>query len=404
MCATLTGLRHITDPFRRRAPSQPRRILVIKLAEQGAWVVAWSALMDAVELVGRDNVFVMTFSENRFVLDQLDVVVPDNIIEVRASGPLITAVDLIRAVRRARAERIDASVDLEFFARSSAILGFLSGASRRVGFHRSAKEASYRGNLLTHRLSFNQRLHVGETFRLLVAALGENPRSLPAVEPHDLTAEAPPVIATTATERSEIRSIVASRTGSGDPAALVVLNANAGDLLPLRKWPEERYVELARQLLDRYDKLTVVFTGAPAEAAAANHLAAQVGSKRAVSLGGATTMRQLLVLYSLAEVLVTNDSGPAHYAALTPIDIVTLFGPESPRVFGSLSPRNHAMWAELPCSPCVNAYNDRISSCRDNKCMQRLSVDRVFDAVCNTLDARTRAGTIVPSDEPTSPP
>ncbi|MCZ7629293.1 MAG: hypothetical protein M5U19_09595 [Microthrixaceae bacterium] len=58
-------------------------------------------------------------------------------------------------------------------------------------------------------------------------------------------------------------------------------------------------------------------------------------------------------------------------------------------MFGSLSPRNHAMWAGLPCSPCVNAYNDRISSCRDNKCMQHLSVEEVFDVVCGALEART---------------
>jgi ADP-heptose:LPS heptosyltransferase len=35
------------------------------------------------------------------------------------------------------------------------------------------------------------------------------------------------------------------------------------------------------------------------------------------------------VIYGLAEVLVTNDGGPAHFAALTPIDVVTLFGPEN---------------------------------------------------------------------------
>ncbi|MCZ7629294.1 MAG: hypothetical protein M5U19_09600 [Microthrixaceae bacterium] len=293
MCATLTGLRHLTDPFRSRAPDQPRRILVIKLAEQGAWVVAWSALTDALEMVGRDNVFVMTFSENRFVLDQLGVVKPDNVIEVRASGPLTTSLDLIRGLRRARSEHVDATVDLEFFARSSAILGFLSGASRRVGFHRSAHETSYRGNLLTHRLSFNQRLHVGRSTACSWRA-GRGPRSLPAMESRDLTAAAPPVISTTDAERREVRSIIESRSGSGDPLPLILLNANAGDLLPLRKWPEERYVELARHLLDRYDMLTVVFTGSPAEAAAADRLAAQVGSGRAVSLGGATTMRQLI--------------------------------------------------------------------------------------------------------------
>ncbi len=75
-------------------------------------------------------------------------------------------------------------------------------------------------------------------------------------------------------------------------------------------------------------------------------------------------MRQLLVLYHLADVLVTNDSGPAHYATITPIDVVVLFGPESPTIFGPVSPRSHHLWAELPCSPCVTAFNNRLSPCR----------------------------------------
>ena len=50
MCALLTLVRKLTDPLRRRAPDQPKRILIVKLAEQGATVVAWSALRRATEL------------------------------------------------------------------------------------------------------------------------------------------------------------------------------------------------------------------------------------------------------------------------------------------------------------------------------------------------------------------
>lgn len=388
MCAVLTIARRLSDPLRRRPPKHPERILLVKLAEQGAWVVAWSAIQDAINMVGRDNVWVMTFKENRFVLDQMDLIPPENVLEVRTSGPVRTSIDLIRAVHTARRVGVDAAIDMEFFARSSTILCFLSGASRRVGFHRSASESSYRGDLHTHRLVFNQRLHIGETFRLLVAALGTNPRELPAFEPTKLTAEAPTPRHIEPAEFDEVRAMVARRCSAVEAPRLVLLNANAGDLLPLRRWPEDRYVELAMRLLASGDDIVVAFTGSPAEAADAKRIADAVGSPRAISLGGATTLRQLLVLYSMSEVLVTNDSGPAHYAALTPIDIVTLFGPETPTVFGSLSPRNHSLWAALPCSPCVNAYNDRITSCTNNLCMQQLSIDQVEQVVVEILRDR----------------
>jgi ADP-heptose:LPS heptosyltransferase len=99
-------------------------------------------------------------------------------------------------------------------------------------------------------------------------------------------------------------------------------------------------------------------------------------------------MRQLLVLYTLSDVLVTNDSGPAHFATLTEVDVVTLTGPETPKVFGVLGPRSHIIWLGLPCSPCVSAYNNRLSSCSNNLCMQGITVDRVYDTVRGLLEKR----------------
>jgi ADP-heptose:LPS heptosyltransferase len=90
----------------------------------------------------------------------------------------------------------------------------------------------------------------------------------------------------------------------------------------------------------------------------------------------------------MAEVLVTNDSGPAHFATLTPIDVVTLFGPETPHLFAARSPRNHVFWRGLACSPCVSAFNQRLSTCQDNVCMQQISVEAVYDKVCAIYDQR----------------
>jgi ADP-heptose:LPS heptosyltransferase len=99
-------------------------------------------------------------------------------------------------------------------------------------------------------------------------------------------------------------------------------------------------------------------------------------------LAGKTTLPQLLVLYTLAELLITNDSGPAHFASMTPITVITLFGPETPLLFRALTPRAIPIWMQLPCSPCVNAYNNRQSPCRDNICMKSITVDHVFAVCC----------------------
>jgi ADP-heptose:LPS heptosyltransferase len=140
-------------------------------------------------------------------------------------------------------------------------------------------------------------------------------------------------------------------------------------------------------LLEHYPDLFIAFTGAPAEAAANNQLAADVGSDRVIPLAGKTTLRQVLVLYTRSEILVTNDSGPAHFASMTPIHVVTLFGPETPELFGARSANAEFLYAGIACSPCVNAYNNRQSVCRNNVCMQAITVDQVFEKVTRIYDS-----------------
>ena len=98
-----------------------------------------------------------------------------------------------------------------------------------------------------------------------------------------------------------------------------------------------------------------------------------------------------MALYNLSEVLITNDSGPAHFAALTPVDVITLFGPETPALFGAPTPRSSPIWLGLACSPCVNAYNNRQSPCHNNLCMQGITVDRVFEEAVKVLEKRALA-------------
>jgi ADP-heptose:LPS heptosyltransferase len=164
-------------------------------------------------------------------------------------------------------------------------------------------------------------------------------------------------------EVKEVADLLRTITGRREVPPLILLNANASDLLPLRRWDSDRYVSLARRLLDTYPEVHVAFTGGPGEGPAVEALVRQVGSDRCVSLAGRTTMRQLLIVYTLARVLVTNDSGPAHFASLTPISTVTLFGPETPELFAAPSPRSHVIWAQTVCSPCVSAYNIRLYWC-----------------------------------------
>src|SRR5438477_974267 len=388
LCAILTLLRRIFECARRpRGPHQVRRILFVKFAEQGSTVLAYPAIRRAIEMVGRENVYFVVFEDNRFILDAMDVIPEGNVITIATHSLFGFTLSTLRAVLRLRKIGIDTVIDMEFLTRFSAMLTFTTGAKSRVGFHTFFGDGPYRGDLMTHRLLYNPHLHTSQMFEAMVEALSRDPAVLPTF---NFTPSANQQLARfrpSPSEVDEINTLLQRENPRIGSAPLILLNPNASDLLPLRRWPPLRYVELARRLLERYPELFIGFTGAPAEAATNNQLADDVGSSRVIPLAGKTTLRQLLALYARSEILVTNDSGPAHFASMTPIRVVTLFGPETPALFAARSPNSTALWAGIACSPCVNAYNNRQSVCRNNLCMQAITVDDVFERVKRIYDS-----------------
>jgi ADP-heptose:LPS heptosyltransferase len=394
ICWLLTLLRRLTSAFTRGRDEPPvKTILFIKMIEQGATVLAYRALKTAVDRVGRENVYFWVFEENRPILDLLDVIPRENVIVIRAKGFVRLALDMLGTLWRVRKMKFDATVDMEFFSRASAILAFLSGARRRVGLHRFTSEMPYRGDLLTHRIQYNPYVHVAVQYHQLVEAIWADPRQVPMMKVFAPRVEdggyGPPAFVPRGQEAEDVRAILAQLAGRPVDGPILLLNPNASDLLPLRKWETSKFIDLGRRLLaDDADALLVI-TGAPSERQAAERVAREIGpSDRCVSTAGHTTLRQLMVLYTMADVLVTNDSGPGHFSSMTPVPTIVLFGPETPRLFGPLGRQTHLIWKELLCSPCVNVMNHRFSPCNDNVCMQEISVEEVYEKVKEVLRGR----------------
>jgi ADP-heptose:LPS heptosyltransferase len=387
ICFALTLHRRMFEgaPSVREAP---RRVLFLKLIEQGATVLAAPAIQSAVSRVGRDNVYFLVFAENREILDILGLLPSANVVAVRHATVWQFAADAWRAIRRIRREGIDATIDMESFARAPAIIAYLTGASTRVGLHRFTSEGPYRGDLMTHRVAYNPYCHIAQHYQILVDSLDADPDDLPLLKvPKPASLARVKQFEPTDEERQRVSALLTRLSGRAPAFPIVLLNPNASDIVPLRRWPVERFLELGRRLLAHDPQLTLFITGSPAERSEAEALAKALGN-RTFSVAGQTTVRELIVLYTLADVLVTNDSGPGHFATLTNIDSVVMFGPETPQLFGGLGERTHTLWAGLACSPCVNAYNHRFSPCTNNVCMQAITTDAVFAEVQQCLSRR----------------
>ena len=390
-CFVLTCLRRILRALgiRERPKGPARKIFFIKLVEQGATVLAYDALERAIALVGRDHVYFCAFEKNREILDILGVIPDQNILTIRTDTPLALIKDTLHVIARARRDHVDAIIDMEFFARGSAMLAYLCGGTRRVGIDRFTCEAPYRGNLMTHRLQHNPYVHTAVAYRLLVEALQHPPDTIPQGKvPTDQFAPAVPVFHPEEEERERLCGLLVEATGWAPGKPLVVLNPNSDDSLTVRKWPLERYTQLGKRILESHPDATIAIVGTPEERGPAAALAAAIDAPNAVSLAGQTSLRDVVVLLALGDVLVTNDCGPAHFAAMTPIHVVVFFGPETPTLFRPLGDRVHVIHKPLACSPCLNVLNHRLSPCHDNRCIQAITVDEVYAAVQDCLAQR----------------
>jgi ADP-heptose:LPS heptosyltransferase len=137
-------------------------------------------------------------------------------------------------------------------------------------------------------------------------------------------------------------------------------------------------------ILDKCPRALVLITGDPREREEARQLKEEVDNDRCVNFAGNVSFAQLPPLYSVCEFMVTNDSGPGHFAAVTDMPTFVIFGPETPALYGSLG-KSTPIFAGLACSPCVSASNHRKTACKDNVCLQVIHPEKVFNTILPNL-------------------
>ena len=372
----LFGLRRVKKGFR------PRKVLFIELSEMGSAIVAHSAMEKVKELFDAQLYF-MIFEENEASVRVLGSVPDVNVITIRSSCFLSLFVDTLKAVVTVRRRKIDTVIDLEMFSRFTALLSFLSGARTVVGFHGYQMEGLYRGNFLTHRVECNPHQHMGQNFLALAYALEADPDEEPMLKRKIGRDEIKPVRLPPEDPDGVMRKLQEINPGIADGSPIVVLNPNSSQLLPIRRWPMPKFIELAQRILET--GAFIVITGTASEGEDAKTICEALRDERCIDFTGKTSLRELIDLYHVSSVIVTNDSGPAHFASLTGIKIVVLFGPETPDVYGPLSDNCTCITSRYSCSPCVNSFNHRQTPCTDSKCLSAITVDEVLEAVSDGL-------------------
>lgn len=389
LCFLFTSLQRLLgsiSPSSAVSPP-PKKILFIELSEMGSTVIANPALRKAKEELGAE-VYFLIFERNVESLKLLDTVPPENVFTISECGMKDLVLGTFSFLRWARRTKIDTVIDMEMFSRYSALLTGLSGATRRVGFHRFHGEGLYRGEMLTHRVSYNGHIHMAKNFVSMVNALLAPQPQVPYSKAYVSDDEVRvPILPVSQAEEHAIHTLIAQVYDGYDPNfhRVVLLNPNSSEMLPQRRWPEDNFSALGELIVSEWEDVIVLITGSASEREEALRMQEQVNHPRFRSFAGMHKLRSLIPLYNVASVLVTNDSGPAHFSAITPIRSIVLFGPETPKLYSSLG-NTESITAELSCSPCVTAANQKNSACNDAVCMRMITPPRVLQSIRLVLD------------------
>ena len=368
----------------RDLTAPPGRILIILLSEMGSLVLGSSMFRRLREKYPQASIHALVFEKNREILDLLEVIPPENVMTLsdRSLGGLVG--DSLAAVRKMRQLRFDVVIDCELFARISSIFSWFSGAPVRVGFHRHTMEGLYRGEFINRPVLYNPYRHISEQFLALVDAVGSSSVPKNKGDAYDQVPKEAPAMRLREGEQEAMKRRLYGDFPAIEAKKLVLLYPSGG-ILPIRAWPLEFFAATAKVLVDRGYAVAVI--GMPSDKSLAKAVQEHCRSPLCVDLTGYTrSIRELLVIFHFASLLITNDGGPGQFAVMTPIRSILFFGPETPVLYGPNSSRAKVFFSGIACSPCLTAYNHQNSPCDgDTRCLKIIRPETVLDTALEML-------------------
>jgi lipopolysaccharide heptosyltransferase II len=258
---------------------------------------------------------------------------------------------LMRHLRTLRATEYDVVLDFQSNLKSSFHASLACGR-RKIGYSRGhGKEAHYlfAGELVQPR---DGRQHRIAKALDLVSVLG----CPPVPRPHLLLSEK---------LRADARARLRPHRDGGP---LIIMHPGTSAFGIFKRWPAERYAQVASELVVRTGARVLVTFG-PGEETLADAVLAQVSPSARERVARAPFMPSLLALAATiaqVDLFIGSDSAPLVLASLVNTPSIALFGPKDPDLYGPFAARSEVVRAGVPCSPCTRRQ------CPDVICMAEI--------------------------------
>ncbi|MBI4617791.1 MAG: glycosyltransferase family 9 protein [Planctomycetes bacterium] len=190
--------------------------------------------------------------------------------------------------------------------------------------------------------------------------------------------EPAPAVALTEDERTDAaRRLAALGIDRAEP--ILGVHPGSDRRYEHKRWLPDRLLSVVEQAGRRWGAHTLLFEG-PDELGLAAGLAERL--ERPASVVREPSIRVVAGLIGRCWAFLSCDSGLGHLAGALAVPTVSLMGPASPEQLAPWGQRSHALWAGLPCSPCIAT-----GPCADvvKPCMAAIEMDQVLDALAAVL-------------------
>lgn len=179
------------------------------------------------------------------------------------------------------------------------------------------------------------------------------------------------------------RSLFAPLAARAHPGSAPRLGICSGaEYGPAKRWPAERFAAAANAVMTENPACQATLFGVEGDAGIADTIADSLPEGRFRNLVGKTTLGELMGELSRCSVLLTNDTGTMHLAALLGVPVVAVFGSTDPHWTGPLGSGHAVVRRHVECSPCF------LRDCpRDFRCMNDVETESVVARLRERLPA-----------------
>lgn len=341
-----------------------KKILLIKFFGFGNLIMSSPILKELKNKYPKSDIDYLTLKNNKGILEGYpNFLNKIHYLDIGGISLINNSIKLLTKLRK----KYDLIIDLDQFARYSAIITFLLNPKISIGYNTKNAERHY---LYDYKVKYKANKHVVEEFNNLLIPLGiKQNKNLFLIKLKTDNIIKKKVNQWLKQNRIYDNKIIGIHTGTSNNATQ-------------RKWP---YFKELIEIILKKTQFKIILTASPSEyeecGKLIHRLKVNKNLLKNIKISKGINLRELPELINNMDLFISNDTGPLHLAAAQKIKVIGLYGPNTPHLYGPYTKNKVIFYKKLKCSPCITNFNNKDHNCKNPICMKKISIKEVYNVI-----------------------